>query len=134
MRFFMRNSEQAFRKLVDIIKKLRGENGCPWDKRQTIASLTKYLQEEFDELLMAIANNDLDNLCEEAGDMLFLILMLAEINSEKKVFEITDVFDTINEKLIRRHPHVFAGVQIEDEEALRKQWQAIKAEEKSKKN
>ena len=130
----MRNSEQAFRKLVDIIKKLRGENGCPWDKRQTIASLTKYLQEEFDELLMAIANNDLDNLCEEAGDMLFLILMLAEINSEKKVFEITDVFDTINEKLIRRHPHVFAGVQIEDEEALRKQWQAIKAEEKSKKN
>lgn len=130
----MQNSEQAFRKLVDIIKKLRSENGCPWDKKQTIVSLTKYLQEEFDELLLAITNNDLNNLCEEAGDLLFLILMLAEINSEQKVFEIKDVLDSINEKLIRRHPHVFAGVQVKDEEALRKQWQAIKAEEKSKKN
>jgi len=130
----MHNSEQAFRKLTDIIKKLRSEAGCPWDKRQTIASLTKYLQEEFDELLLAIANNDAENLCEEAGDLLFLILMLAEINSEQKIFEITDVLNGVNEKLIRRHPHVFAGAQIEDEEALRKQWQAIKDKEKSKKN
>jgi tetrapyrrole methylase family protein / MazG family protein len=128
----MHNSEQAFRKLTDIIKKLRSEEGCPWDKRQTIASLTKYLQEEFDELLLAIANNDTDNLCEEAGDLLFLILMLAEINSEQKIFEITDVLNGVNEKLIRRHPHVFAGVQIKDDEALRKQWQAIKDKEKSK--
>lgn len=130
----MHSSEQAFRKLTDIIKKLRSEAGCPWDKRQTIASLTKYLQEEFDELLLAIANNDAENLCEEAGDLLFLILMLAEINSEQKIFEITDVLNGVNEKLIRRHPHVFAGAQVEDEEALRKQWQAIKDKEKSKKN
>lgn len=130
----MQNSEKAFSSLVSTIKKLRGENGCPWDKKQTIISLTKYLQEEFDELLLAINNNDMDNLCEEAGDLLFLILMLAEINSEHKIFEIKDVLDTINEKLIRRHPHVFAGVQVKDEEALRKQWQMIKAEEKSKKN
>jgi tetrapyrrole methylase family protein / MazG family protein len=130
----MQNREKAFISLVDTIKKLRSENGCPWDKKQTIVSLTKYLQEEFDELLLAINNNDMDNLCEEAGDLLFLILMLAEINSEHKVFEIKDVLDTINEKLIRRHPHVFAGVQVKDEEALRKQWQMIKAEEKSKKN
>jgi tetrapyrrole methylase family protein / MazG family protein len=130
----MQNSEKAFGNLVDIIKKLRGENGCLWDKKQTINSLTKYLQEEFDELLLAIKNNDMDNLCEEAGDLLFLILTLAEINSEQKIFEIKDVLDTINEKLIRRHPHVFAGVQVKDEEALRKQWQMIKAEEKSKKN
>jgi uncharacterized protein YabN with tetrapyrrole methylase and pyrophosphatase domain len=60
--------------------------------------------------------------------------MLAEISSEQKTFEITDVLDSINEKLIRRHPHVFAGVQVKDEEALRKQWQTIKAQEKSKKN
>jgi tetrapyrrole methylase family protein / MazG family protein len=130
----MRNSAYAFRILVDIVKKLRSENGCPWDKRQTINSLTKYLHEEFNELLLAISNNDPDNLCEEAGDLLFLILMIAEINSENNTFEITDVIHSINEKLIRRHPHVFAGVQIEDEEALKKQWQAIKAEEKLKKN
>jgi tetrapyrrole methylase family protein / MazG family protein len=130
----MRNTEQAFRKLVEIVKELRGKTGCPWDKRQTIASLTKYLREEFDELMLAIANNDLDNLCEESGDMMFLLVMLAEINSEKMSFEIVDVLDNINEKLIRRHPHVFAGVQIDDEDALNRQWLAIKAEEKSKRN
>ena len=130
----MRNMEQAFRKLVEIVKELRGKNGCPWDKKQTIASLTKYLQEEFDELMLAISNNDLANLCEEAGDMMFLLVMVAEINSENASFAITDVLDNINEKLIRRHPHVFAGVQIDDEEALKKQWLAIKAEEKQKRN
>ena len=130
----MRNMEQAFRKLVEIVKELRGKNGCPWDKIQTIASLTKYLQEEFDELMLAISNNDLANLCEEAGDMMFLLVMVAEINSENASFAITDVLDNINEKLIRRHPHVFAGVQIDDEEALKKQWLAIKAEEKPKRN
>ena len=130
----MRNTEQTFRKLVEIVKELRGKNGCPWDKKQTIASLTKYLREEFDELMLAISNNDLDNLCEEAGDMMFLLIMLAEINSENDSFAIVDVLDNINKKLIRRHPHVFAGLQVNDEEALKMQWLAIKAEEKSKRN
>jgi tetrapyrrole methylase family protein/MazG family protein len=130
----MRNNEKAFRKLLEIVKKLRGENGCPWDKKQTITSLTKYLQEEFDELILAISNNDLDNLCEEAGDMMFLLVIIAEINSEKNSFGIGDVLESINEKLIRRHPHVFAGVQIDDEKELTRQWLAIKAEEKSKRN
>ena len=130
----MRNTNQAFRKLIEIVKELRGEKGCPWDKKQTVASLTKYLREEFDELLQAISNNDLDNMCEEAGDMMFLLVMLAEINAENKAFEIVDVIERINMKLIRRHPHVFAGVQIDDEDALRRQWLAIKAEEKSKRN
>jgi tetrapyrrole methylase family protein / MazG family protein len=130
----MQNIEQAFRKLVEIVKELRGKNGCPWDKKQTIASLTKYLQEEFDELMLAISNNDQANLCEEAGDMMFLLVMVAEINSENESFAIVDVLDNINEKLIRRHPHVFAGVQIDDEEALKKQWLSIKAEEKLKRN
>jgi tetrapyrrole methylase family protein / MazG family protein len=130
----MCNTEQAFRKLLEIVKELRGKNGCPWDKRQTVASLTKYLQEEFDELMLAISNNDPDNLCEEAGDMMFLLVILAEINSENNSFGIDNVLESINEKLIRRHPHVFAGVQIDDDEALTKQWLAIKAEEKSKRN
>jgi tetrapyrrole methylase family protein / MazG family protein len=130
----MGNPEQAFSKLINIIKRLRGEKGCPWDKKQTSASLTTYLQEEMSELLIAISNNDQENLCEEAGDLLFLILMLAEINAEQKSFGITDVIIKINEKLIRRHPHVFAGVQINDEDTLRKQWQAIKAQEKAEKN
>jgi tetrapyrrole methylase family protein / MazG family protein len=130
----MRNNEKAFRKLLEIVKKLRGENGCPWDKKQTITSLTKYLQEEFDELILAISNNDLDNLCEEAGDMMFLLVILAEINSENNSFGIGDVLESINEKLVRRHPHVFAGVQIDGEKELTRQWLAIKAEEKLKRN
>lgn len=130
----MRNTEQAFLKLIAIVKELRGEKGCPWDKKQTMTSLTKYLREEFDELMQAISKNDPDNLCEEAGDMMFLLVMLAEINAENKAFEIVDVIEHINMKLIRRHPHVFAGVRIDDEDALRRQWLAIKAEEKSKRN
>ena len=130
----MRDIEQEFKKLTVIVKELRGNNGCPWDKKQTIFSLRKYLQEEFDELLQAIANNDMENLCEEAGDMMFLLVMLAEINSENMAFEIADVIECINMKLIRRHPHVFAGVQINDEDALRRQWLTIKAEEKLKRN
>jgi tetrapyrrole methylase family protein / MazG family protein len=130
----MCNAEQAFRKLIGIVKELRSENGCPWDKKQTIASLTKYLREEFDELMLAISNNDPDNLCEEAGDMMFLLVMVAEINSESNSFTINDVVRSINEKLVRRHPHVFAGVQIDDEQALTKQWLAIKAKEKLKRN
>jgi len=126
--------EKQFRELLDIVKKLRGKSGCPWDKKQTITSLTKYLREEFNELLLAIDNNDMENLCEEAGDLLFLIVMIAEINAESKVFDIADVINAICEKLIRRHPHVFAGVTVEDEEALRTQWQMIKSQEKSKRN
>jgi MazG family protein len=126
--------EYEFLELVNIVKKLRGNDGCPWDKKQTISSLTKYLQEEFNELLQAIENNDPDNICEEAGDLLFLIVMIAEIKAESKIFELTDVIQSINKKLIRRHPHVFAGVKIKDEESLRKQWETIKSQEKLKRN
>ena len=130
----MPGTESAFRKLVNIVKELRGERGCPWDKKQSVSSLSKYLREEFDELLLAITNDDPENLCEEAGDVLFLIVMLAQINAEKRLFSLPDIINGINQKMIRRHPHVFAGIQVEDEDALRKQWHAIKTEEKLKKN
>ena len=130
----MQKIADDFAQLVDIVKMLRGENGCPWDRKQTISSLTKYLHEEFNELLQAIENNDPDNLCEEAGDLLFLIVMIAKISTENNAFDISDVLTTISQKLIRRHPHVFAGVRLEDEEALRRQWEHIKSQEKLKKN
>jgi tetrapyrrole methylase family protein/MazG family protein len=134
MRFMMSDTVRAFGNLLDIVIKLRSDNGCPWDRKQSVSSLSKYLREEFDELLLAIANNDPENLCEEAGDVLFLIVMLAQINSEEKLFDLFDILSAINKKMIRRHPHVFAGVQITDEDELRRQWQVIKAEEKLKKN
>lgn len=123
-----------FSHLIETIEALRSEkNGCPWDRRQTTSSLVKYLQAEFDELLEAIAREDHDNLCEELGDLLFLVVMVATINQEQAHFTIADVVKGITEKLIRRHPHVFAGSQITDEEQLREQWQRIKAMEKKKK-
>lgn len=125
--------EPLFLRLTETVKTLRGENGCPWDKRQTTNSLVKYLRSEFDELLLAIENEDTENLCEELGDLLFIIVMIAEIHSEGGKFSISQVLDGITEKLIRRHPHVFAGEQVSSEQELQEQWQRIKALEKSKK-
>lgn len=116
--------------LLDTIETLRGEQGCPWDRKQTCTSLTKYLRSECEELLAAINNNDHNNTCEELGDVLYLLIMIAEINKDLGLFGFEDVIKSINAKLIRRHPHVFAGQPYENEEQLAAQWQAIKAQEK----
>jgi len=129
----MYHNKSHFIRLVETVKSLRGKNGCPWDKRQTTVSLVKYLQSEFDELLDAINKDDTVNLCEELGDLLFIIILISEINDEENKFSIENVLDGINEKLIRRHPHVFGDKQDLDDEALRRQWQEIKANEKAKK-
>ena len=120
-----------FNGLVTTIRKLRGKNGCPWDKKQTIESLEKYLNEEFEEIIQAIDTDDPGNLCEELGDFLYLIIMLAEISEKNKHFDLGDVIRGINEKLTRRHPHVFGDAVITDEKSLRQQWGRIKAEEKA---
>lgn len=120
--------------LLTIIKTLRGKDGCPWDRRQNSHSLLKYLQSECQELVDAIQNDDHDNICEELGDLLYLIVMFSEIGNDQDQFHLGDVLAAINEKLIRRHPHVFAGQPYEDEEQLAAQWEAIKTEEKKKKS
>jgi tetrapyrrole methylase family protein/MazG family protein len=116
--------------LLDTIKTIRGKDGCPWDKRQTSSSLIKYLRAECEELVTAIQNKDHVNTCEELGDLLYLIVMVSEIHNDLGDFQLGDVIGTVTEKLIRRHPHVFAGKHYKDEEQLAAQWQAIKAEEK----
>lgn len=118
--------------LLATIRTLRSETGCPWDRRQTTKSLAKYFHEELDELMDAIKNQDYPNICEELGDLLYLIIMTSEINRESKRFHFPDVVRHINQKLIRRHPHVFADKQIKTDAELIKQWQKIKAEEKKK--
>jgi len=120
-----------FNKLVDTVKVLRSEHGCPWDSKQTTASLRKYLVEEFEEILNALDNKDHENLCEELGDFLYLIVMIGEISREAGHFDISKVITSINEKLIRRHPHVFEINADLSEEELREQWERIKATEKS---
>ncbi len=116
--------------LLDTIDILRGEQGCPWDRKQTCTSMKEYLQAECDELLAAINNDDHDNICEELGDVLYILIMITAINKDLGMFGLQDVFESINAKLIRRHPHVFAGQTYENEDQLTAQWQAIKAKEK----
>jgi len=129
----MPTDELHFSLLLHTIRSLLGPDGCPWDQKQTILSLKKYFVEEFTETLAAIDNNDPDNLCEELGDMLFLVILMAEINHKNSNFTLQDVLTRINEKMIRRHPHVFAGGEKGTVEELEKQWRAIKSQEKEKK-
>lgn len=130
----MTDTNQYLQALIATIKTLRGEGGCPWDGRQTSKSLTKYIKSECDELIDAINEGNPQNICEESGDLLYLIIMLAEINNDVNAFTLKDIILSIDKKLIRRHPHVFAGTPYKDEEELKQQWEAIKIQEKSKKS
>ncbi len=125
-------SENNIDQLRQIIQTLRGENGCPWDKKQTPDSLVKYLREETDELVSAIKNADIENMCEEIGDVLYVLLMLVEISEEEAHFTCKDVVTGIVDKLIRRHPHVFADAHVANEEELHLLWNSIKEQEKKK--
>ncbi len=131
----MKNNKKVekFLKLVDILEKLRGEHGCPWDKKQTHTSLMKYLFEEANEYNEAVQKKDYDNMKEELGDVLLQIIFHAQIAKENKKFDIYDVLDTINEKMIRRHPHVFGNSKATTEEEIKKEWERIKQLEKNKK-
>ena len=120
----------AFSRLEQIVATLRGENGCPWDIKQTPASLKKYLLEECQELAEAIDNGGELEICEEIGDIFFILTMLISMFTERHHFTADDVLEGIIAKMIRRHPHVFGDVTLKDEHALRKQWQRIKAQEK----
>ncbi len=130
----MNKNSTTFTSFCDTISTLRGQKGCPWDKKQTAQSLKKYIREETDELLDAIDTNDPEHICEEAGDVLFLIALLAEIHNETNTFNIDDVLSDITQKMIRRHPHVFANTRVGSEEELNAQWEKIKSAEKSKNN
>ncbi len=121
---------REFLRLRDIIARLRSVDGCPWDQRQTPKSLKKYLLEETEELAQAIDRDDPDHVCEEIGDLFYILGMLTAMYSDQDCFTATDALSSICEKMIRRHPHVFADAATGDDEALRRQWEAIKADEK----
>jgi len=119
-----------FEKLCAIVARLRGADGCPWDREQTNASLVPPLLEEAYETAGAVYAKDDANLREELGDLLLVVVMQAQIASEGNRFSIEDVARKITEKLIRRHPHVFGESTVRSSEAVIKQWEAIKHEEK----
>ena len=111
-----------------IAEKLRAVDGCPWDREQTHASLRPHLLEEAYEALEALDSGDLDRLRDELGDLLFQIAIHAQLAHEQGAFDMSDVARRLGEKLIRRHPHVFAGTAIQGD--LLAQWERIKREER----
>ena len=117
-------------RLKEIVARLRAPDGCPWDREQTHASLRALLIEECHEVIDAIERADDANLCEELGDLLLHIVMHAQLANEREAFTLDDIAATICEKMIRRHPHVFGDKLAVDSEAVLKQWEQIKREEK----
>ena len=122
-----------FSRLVDIMSRLRAPGGCPWDRAQSREDLKPYLVEETYEVLDAIEQGDPAMLREELGDLLLQVVFHAEIAQEEGSFTIEDVCRGINEKLVRRHPHVFGEVKADTPEQVLKNWEAIKTEEKAEK-
>ena len=123
-----------FDRLVDIMRALRAPGGCPWDREQTIASLRPFVLEETYEVLEAIESGTPAHLCEELGDYLYEAVFLAQISEEAGDFSIADAIDAIAEKLVRRHPHVFAPKDGEPTITIaqvRERWETIKARERA---
>ena len=124
------STNDHFQKLCDIVAKLRAPGGCPWDREQTHESLLPALIEEAYEMAGAVRKQDAANFREELGDLLLLIVMQAEIAREAAEFNIDEVISEVTEKLIRRHPHVFAISDARDSGSVVKQWETIKRAEK----
>lgn len=128
---FMNNNFDEFMK---IIRKLRSEEGCPWDREQTHESLKTCLIEECYEVVEAIDNKDSENLCEELGDILLQVALHSAIAEESNEFNIEDVITEVSKKMIRRHPHVFGDVVVADSEGVINNWEEIKKSEKRASN
>ncbi len=117
---------EAFEHFLTIIKTLRGPDGCPWDREQTPSTLKEHLIEESYECIEAIIDDDTPHIKEELGDLYLLVTMLSFMYEQEKKFTISDVFSSIRDKLIRRHPHVFADSAVDNPDDVIKQWDAIK--------
>ncbi|MBL4592679.1 MAG: nucleoside triphosphate pyrophosphohydrolase [Flavobacteriales bacterium] len=120
----------AFERLLNIMDELREK--CPWDKKQTMQSLRHLTIEETYELTEAIIENDLDEVKEELGDLMLHLVFYAKIASETNTFDIADVLNSICEKLIHRHPHIYGDVEVADEEEVKANWEKLKLKEGKK--
>ncbi|MGH1337991.1 MAG: nucleoside triphosphate pyrophosphohydrolase [Aureispira sp.] len=121
---------KAFERLLNIMDDLREK--CPWDRKQTLESLSILTIEETYELVDAIADQDMTELKGEIGDLMLHLVFYSKIASEKKAFDITDVLNTVCDKLIHRHPHIYGDVEANDEETVKRNWEQLKLQEKGK--
>lgn len=131
------DKKYTFEELRDIIRTLRSENGCPWDRRQTHESLIPCMLEEAEEVVQGIhilaEENDAENLCEELGDVLLQVLLHSQIAEEEGLFTLDDVIQGLSEKMVRRHPHVFGSANADSPESALLSWEEVKRREKEEK-
>jgi MazG family protein len=128
----MAKTGEKFERAVEIMARLRGPGGCPWDREQTFDSIKPFTLEETYEVLEAIDNRDWDELTGELGDLLLQVLFYSEMAKEEMHFSIDDVLDRLSNKLVARHPHVFGDVKAETSGEVLRNWEALKAQEKQR--
>ncbi len=126
--------KRSFDDLVRLMTRLRGPDGCPWDRKQTLPDLKAYVIEESYEVVEAIDQNDRAALAEELGDMMLQAVFIAEITREEGSFDIYDAITAIHDKLVRRHPHVFGDVEANDAEQVLVNWEKLKQDERKAEN
>lgn len=123
---------EAFKKLIEVADRLNDlKTGCPWDIKQTFSSLQKYILEEACELIDAVDKGDLEEMVEELGDVLYIVVFYCKVAEREGSFTLENVLEILKEKLIRRHPHVFGGLQCSSSEEVVTAWEKIKKKEKS---
>ena len=122
---------EKLRALWEIIDRLRGDAGCPWDRKQTPESVQTYLVEEAHEAAAAMRAGQVQEVAEELGDLIFMVFFLVHLYEEKGLFRLDQVGDLIRDKMIRRHPHVFGDATAETAREVRDNWEKIKASEKA---
>jgi MazG family protein len=123
-----KEQQEAFGRLLEIMDQLRTE--CPWDKKQTFDSLRTLTIEETHELTEAIASGNMDNIKKELGDLLLHIVFYAKLGSEENAFDINDIIETLCDKLIYRHPHIFSNISVKDSREVEQNWELLKLTEK----
>lgn len=121
---------EAFDRLIEVANKLLGPNGCPWDHTQTFETLQQYVLEEAHEVIEAVDDGDDKKILEELGDLLYTVIFYAKIAEKTNRFTLQEILENIKDKLVRRHPHVFADVQVRHVEEIIQNWEAIKKQEK----
>jgi tetrapyrrole methylase family protein/MazG family protein len=126
----MNRNNTAFDTLMELMRRLRAPGGCPWDAEQTHESLKRYLLEETYEVMEAIDAGSVPMMKEELGDLLLQVVFHAVIAEESGKFDMNGIIETLNDKLIRRHPHVFADLEVKDIDQLIENWEKIKKKEK----
>jgi tetrapyrrole methylase family protein/MazG family protein len=123
----------SFNELVELMEKMRGPDGCPWDREQTLSDFSRHLREESEEALKAIEGRDYENLREELGDLLWHVIFMSQIAKEEGYFTIDDVMEGVKDKIVRRHPHVFGDVKAETADDVRRIYKKIKENEGKRK-